>query len=75
VQVTLKTGATFNAMSGKVKGDYGFPLTDGELENKFVWMSSNRLDPGQARAAMDAIWSLETRANMSGFVEMLQTMC
>jgi len=75
VQVLLKTGETVSAMHGKTRGDDNFPLSDAEIKEKFVWMSSNRLDPDQARIVMDEVWSLETRADMAGFVEMLQTMC
>ena len=67
VQVTLKTGETVSAMSGKTRGDDNFPLSDREIEDKFAWMSSNRLNKTQTRAIMDEVWSLETLVDMAGF--------
>ena len=56
-------------------GQIHWHLTDAEIKDKFVWMSSNRLDQNQAQAVMDAVWSLETHADMVGFMEMLHSMC
>jgi 2-methylcitrate dehydratase PrpD len=75
VPVTLNTGETFRAMRGKIRGDDNFPLSDRELRDKFSWMSSNRLDRKHARVIVDEVWSLETHTDMTGFVEMLHTMC
>lgn len=71
VQVVLKTGEIVSAMSGKTRGDHNLPLSDEELTDKFIWMSSNQLDSNQARLVVDQVWSLETRADMAGFVEMI----
>lgn len=75
VQVTLKTGETVSAMSEKTRGDDNFPLSDREIEDKFAWMSSNRLNKTQTRAIMDEVWSLETLVDMAGFIERLHVMC
>jgi len=75
VQVALNTGTTVSAMGGRIRGDDNFPLSDAEIKEKFVWMSSNRLDPDQARAVMDAVWTLETHADMAGIMEMLFVLC
>ena len=61
---------TFIKKMNHIKG-----LSDAEINDKFMWMSSNRLDPDQARAVMDAVWSLETCAELASFMEMLHTMC
>jgi len=75
VQVRLNKGETVSATGGKTRGDDNFPLSDAEIEEKFVWMSSSRLAPNQARRVVDGVWLLETCADMNGFVDMLQTMC
>jgi 2-methylcitrate dehydratase PrpD len=75
VQVLLKSGETVSAMREKTRGDDNFPLSDAEIKEKFIWMSSNRLDPNQAHMVMDAVWTLETHADMAGIMEMLLVMC
>jgi 2-methylcitrate dehydratase PrpD len=75
VAVVLNTGETFKATNAKVKGDHDCPLTDAEIQDKFVWMSKNRLNPDQARVVTDEVWTLENISNMAGFVEMLHAMC
>jgi 2-methylcitrate dehydratase PrpD len=75
VAVVLNTGETFKATNAKVKGDHDCPLTDAEIQDKFVWMSKNRLNPDQARGVIDEVWSLEAISDMAGFTERLNTMC
>ena len=55
--------------------DDNYPLSDAKIKEKFVWMSSKRLDPDQARIVMDEVWSLESRRDMAGFMERLHAMC
>jgi len=75
VQVSLKTGESYRAESGKIKGDYNFPMTDAEIKEKFTWMTANRLSLGQAAIISNNVWSMDADTDMLEFMTSLHSMC
>jgi 2-methylcitrate dehydratase PrpD len=68
VQITNKKGIYFSAQSQKIKGDENFPLKDGDIKNKFVWLSRKRLDKSQAKAIVEDIWLLEEKPSITKLI-------
>jgi 2-methylcitrate dehydratase PrpD len=61
-------GEIFVATGKKVKGDDDYPLTDEEINEKFVWLSRNRLNQNLARAVINDVWALESRTGIGDFM-------
>ncbi|WP_413837917.1 hypothetical protein, partial [Desulfobacula sp.] len=68
VQITNKKGICFSAQSQNVKGDENFPLKDGDIKNKFAWLSRKRLDKNQAKAIVDEIGSLQEKPSITKLI-------
>ena len=68
VCVRTTDGREFSAKSEKSRGDWDYPLSDGQLAEKFALMSRNRIRPDQADAVINRIRSLESESSISGFI-------
>ncbi|MGB4258176.1 MAG: MmgE/PrpD family protein [Phycisphaerae bacterium] len=71
VRVTLRDGQTLAHEIKYPRGHAGNPMTDEEVREKFVRMTSLRLAvPARARL-QEAIWGLETVENLTGLFELM----
>ncbi|KQP13707.1 MmgE/PrpD family protein [Pseudorhodoferax sp. Leaf267] len=59
VEITTRNGAKLVHLQPNRKGDPELPLSDGELESKFLELASPVLGTALARAMLAELWSLE----------------
>lgn len=59
VEIVLKNGERICQPSGLPKGHPLNPMSDGELEAKFLDMSGPVMSEARARSFLDTIWALE----------------
>ncbi|MDR0435138.1 MAG: MmgE/PrpD family protein [Gracilibacteraceae bacterium] len=69
--VALKDGRTLVSQVDYPKGSYENPMTDQEHYDKFVNLSSHKLDPARQRQIFDLVWNLEKTANISELTQLL----
>lgn len=74
VQITDRHGKTVSIKGSKTRGDDNFPLSDEEIEEKFAWLSRNRLDHRSARDVIRQIWSLESQENLDDFMALIHNL-
>jgi len=68
IHVTTQNGRVFSSDCRRARGDWDDPLSDRQLEEKFILMVSNRIDAGRAKEIIKRIWSLESEPRMAGFL-------
>lgn len=72
VTVTMAGGETIVGESGGELGDLSNPMTDAEIEEKFLGLTEEYLGRARARSMLDTLWGLDTlqdmRAIADGFV-------
>ncbi|CAN7730072.1 2-methylcitrate dehydratase PrpD [Variovorax paradoxus] len=59
VLITMRDGRCFEHLQPNRKGDPEEPLSDAELEDKFMELSSPVIGSAPARALLDRLWTLE----------------
>jgi 2-methylcitrate dehydratase PrpD len=64
VEIELNDGRKFAHFQPYRKGDPELPLTDDELNDKFLELATPVLGDPRARALLDEIWKTETLANV-----------
>jgi 2-methylcitrate dehydratase len=69
--VTTRSGQRHVAMSREHKGLTTNPLTDKELEAKFIGLAEEVLGPARCREALDVLWRLEDLETMTPLFEAL----
>jgi 2-methylcitrate dehydratase PrpD len=68
VKLTTREGLEFRAKSERSRGDWDYPLSDVQLEDKFRLMCANRLSRDHAGTIIDRIWSLEAEPGVRDFI-------
>jgi hypothetical protein len=58
----MRDGRRFDHLQPNHKGDPEEPLSDAELEDKFMALSSPVIGSGLARALLDRLWTPERSA-------------
>jgi 2-methylcitrate dehydratase PrpD len=71
VGVRLKSGAEFSMHVPHLRGSLQCPLSDAELEAKFIDQAAISAPAIDARRAMDALWQLHARDDAAGVVALL----
>jgi len=69
IQVRLKDGTTFGHLQDDPKGSVANPLTDAELESKFLELYRPWGDGPTARRTLDILWSVDRLADVSQLVD------
>jgi 2-methylcitrate dehydratase len=69
--IIMKNGQRFEKLEAHPHGGSGDPLTDSELETKFMDMAVKYMGRTQAQKLMDTIWNLEKVTDMSQFTKLL----
>ena len=64
IEATLKSGKVVAAHQINPKGHPANPMSDQELEAKFLQQVGERLPAAQARKLLDALWNLEKSENL-----------
>jgi 2-methylcitrate dehydratase PrpD len=64
VEVELNDGKVFNYFQATRKGDPEMPLTDDELNEKYIELTEPVLGDAVARQLLDALWSTEKLADV-----------
>ena len=64
VEIELADGRRLTHFQPTRKGDPEMPLTDGELNDKFLELATPVLGDAKARALLNRLWKLETEKNM-----------
>ncbi len=74
VVVTIQTtdGREFTKQLDYPKGDPRNPLTDNEVEEKFEALAAPVMTAGARRKAIDAIWSLDKQASVTGLMRLFK---
>lgn len=71
VEVRTKSGQKFSEQVLYSRGHHKNPMTDEEIEKKFLSLSSGLLTPAQARSVLEVLWNLEKLDNVSQLMELL----
>jgi 2-methylcitrate dehydratase PrpD len=71
VQLTLKDGRTFDVQRDDARGSATRPITDADIEEKFLDLTSTVLSPEVARQAVKTVNELESVVSMRQVAEML----
>src|SRR5688572_27253353 len=71
VQVKLRDGGTIVGEAGGDKGDLSQPKTDGEIADKFLTLTEGVLGAQRANRALEALWNLETMADVAAIPRLL----
>jgi 2-methylcitrate dehydratase len=71
LEATLKSGAVVSVHEINPKGHPANPLSDTEIEEKFLKQVGELLPPQQSRALLDAMWKLEQIENLSKLFELM----
>ncbi|MBI5234753.1 MAG: MmgE/PrpD family protein [Deltaproteobacteria bacterium] len=66
IEVRLKSGQTFSREIVYPKGHPKNPLTDAEVEGKFLSLVAGRIADNRARQLLDMLWALETLDDVGG---------
>jgi 2-methylcitrate dehydratase len=69
--IITRDGRRFEKLSRNPHGSAGDPLTDKELEAKFVEMATRYMSQRQVRKIIDTIWNLENLGNISQLTRLL----
>jgi 2-methylcitrate dehydratase len=69
--ILMKDGKRFEKLEAHPHGEAGDPLTDSELETKFMDMATQYLGKTEAQKLIQAIWNLEKIKDMSEFTKLL----
>jgi 2-methylcitrate dehydratase len=72
VTITTTGGKAFSKQLDYPKGDPRNPLSDAEIEQKFVALADGVLSRPQQKRVIEAIWKLETIGSVTGLMEMLR---
>jgi len=72
VTLQFKNHASVSRHIAHARGSVKHPLSDAEIEEKFLSLSSARLNPSQAQTLIDAIWQIETMPNVAALMQMAQ---
>jgi 2-methylcitrate dehydratase len=67
VWIDLADGTTVDKYIGHPVGSSQNPLTDTQVEEKFTQLASAVLDPAGIRAAIDAVWSVDSSTDLTAF--------
>lgn len=68
---TLDDGRTLVQQADDVPGFVSRPMTREDVERKFRMNVGERLDEARARAALEALWALDTRPKTDGLLDLL----
>jgi len=60
IEIKCKSGKVWNTHRKNPKGHPGNPMSDKEIEDKFLKLTHDTLGPVQGRAVIDLVWRLET---------------
>lgn len=72
VEVITKTGKVIEKWANEAyRGGPNNPLTDNELEGKFLDCAQGVIEPAQAKAILDMVWEVEHIKNISSLVDIL----
>ena len=72
MEVVTRDGERYRATSVHPKGHWRNPLTDQELEAKFLGLAQEVLTPGQCSEALELLWRLEELEDVSAIYDALQ---
>ena len=72
MEVITRGGERYRATSVYPKGHWRNPLTDQELEAKFLGLTQEVLTPGQCSEALRLLWRLEELEDVSPIFDALQ---
>jgi 2-methylcitrate dehydratase len=64
IEVTLKNGRKIRKVMDAPPGHAKNPMTDKQVEDKFIANTEKKLTPEQQRATMDRLWRLDEVANI-----------
>jgi len=67
VWIDLADGTTVDKYIAHPVGSSQNPLSDTQVEEKFTQLASAVLDPEAIRAAIDAVWSVDTSTDLTAF--------
>lgn len=70
-EITLKSGETRVFTHENAKGHPRNPMSDGDLEAKFLGQTAQRLSEARGREIMDRVWSLDEAGNLAGLMKLL----
>lgn len=72
-EVTLKSGGTLNVQQANPKGHPLNPMSDGDIEQKFVRLADTAGVPEkQSRALLDRLWKLEEHADIAALFPLMR---
>ncbi|MFQ5706143.1 MAG: MmgE/PrpD family protein [bacterium] len=72
VTIATRDGRTFSCEVDYPKGDPREPMTEEDLDNKFQSLTSNLISRERQRQIKEAIWELESFAEMGQFMQLLK---
>jgi 2-methylcitrate dehydratase len=65
IEVTLKNGKKIRKVMDAPPGHHKNPMTDKQVEDKFIANTEKKLTPEQQRATMDRLWKLDEVSDVS----------
>jgi 2-methylcitrate dehydratase PrpD len=71
VTVKMRDGREYSADSNGARGDWEYPISDGQLKEKFALMCSSRINPDQVESISKRIWNLESETNVGAFIKLI----
>lgn len=69
MEITGRSGRRWRAHCENPKGHPGNPMSDREIEEKFLRLTHETLTPRQARATLDLLWGLENVRDVGAICE------
>lgn len=72
IEVITKDGRSIERWADEnYRGSPHNPLSDGEVEGKFMDCAQGLLEDSSVRAALDTVWSLDTQEDVTGIYDLL----
>jgi 2-methylcitrate dehydratase len=72
ITVKTRSGETFTARTGQPRGNYTNPMTDAELEQKFLSTASEVWDAERSRTTLDRLWLLQHETNAAEMLRLFR---
>ncbi|MBI2859496.1 MAG: MmgE/PrpD family protein [Chloroflexi bacterium] len=71
IEVTTRDGRTFSEKVPYYRGHVKNPMSDEEIEKKFVSLTEGLLNPGQSKSLIDMAWNLEKIEDIGSLMELM----
>lgn len=71
LEIVTHSGEKYSELVEFHRGHYQNPMTDGEIEQKFISLTKDLLSPAQTKELFDSVWELENLDDVGKIVTLL----